>query len=408
MSAAESAQQAARLSDPVGHGLGMIGMIAGAIAGAVVGALLIAGGVVTGGALIAVVVAGCVAGGGLAGGQLLRGIQRAMALPNPTTGVLGPGSPNVFIGRLPAARVFDTAVACNGLYSVNHFPLPLVPIAEGSATVRINGLLAARVTSKLVCGAPIIRGKDTVQIGGPTQQVLPIHDNEALLEKGLAMLGLAALAGGAVLAAAAGAAAFLGFAAWTAGGMLAFKGLGWVGDQIGPGWSDILQGAAGLVLLGAAGVKGYRGIQKGAVLSPRVEQKILYGERVANPNSPGGMSNEIIGGHSPRIKSDPSYDHEVISHNPDGTTTVKYTKQFPDGQLARIKKSTLAPDNWSDQKILDTTNQVANSPSVATRARDGATLHRETIDGVQWEVIKDSSGNVTSSYPTGGNPSISF
>src|ERR1043166_8857452 len=124
MSAAESAQQAARLSDPVGHGLGMIGMIAGAIAGAVVGALLIAGGGVTGGALIAVVGAGCVAGGGLAGGQLLRGGQRAMALPSAPTGVLGAGSPNVFMGRLPAARVFDTAVACNGLYSVNHLEIP--------------------------------------------------------------------------------------------------------------------------------------------------------------------------------------------------------------------------------------------------------------------------------------------
>src|ERR1043166_4355733 len=32
-------------------------------------------------------------------------------------------------------------------------------------------------------------------------------------------------------------------------------GLGWVGDQIGPGWSDILQGVAGLGLLAAAGVK---------------------------------------------------------------------------------------------------------------------------------------------------------
>jgi hypothetical protein len=89
MSAVESAQQAARLTDPVGHGLGMLGMIGGAILGAVAAGLLIAGGIVTGGALIAVVVAGCVAGGGLAGGQLLRGIQRAAGLSNPTTGCKG-------------------------------------------------------------------------------------------------------------------------------------------------------------------------------------------------------------------------------------------------------------------------------------------------------------------------------
>jgi hypothetical protein len=91
MSAVESAQQAARLTDSVGHGLGMLGMIGGAILGAVAAGLLIAGGIVTGGALIAVVVAGCVAGGGLAGGQLLRGIQRAAGLSNPTTGKLATG-----------------------------------------------------------------------------------------------------------------------------------------------------------------------------------------------------------------------------------------------------------------------------------------------------------------------------
>jgi hypothetical protein len=49
MSAVESAQQAARLTDPVGHGLGMLGMIGGAILGAVAAGLLIAGGIVTGG-----------------------------------------------------------------------------------------------------------------------------------------------------------------------------------------------------------------------------------------------------------------------------------------------------------------------------------------------------------------------
>jgi len=259
MSAVESAQQAARLTDPVGHGLGMLGMIGGAILGAVVAGLLIAGGIVTGGVLIAVVVAGCVAGGGLAGGALLRGIQRAAKLNNPTTGNIGNGSGNVRIGSRPAARAkIDFAGGCNGL-PLNHFPQSMVPIAEGSATVRINGMLAARVTSRLVCGAPIIEGKENVYIGGPTAQVLPIYDTEEWLETGLMVLGGAALLGGAVLAALAGGAALLGFAAWTAGGMLAFEGLGWVGDQIGPGWRDILQGAGGLLTLGAAGVKGWRG-----------------------------------------------------------------------------------------------------------------------------------------------------
>jgi hypothetical protein len=35
---------------------------------------------------------------------------------------------------------------------------------------------------------------------------------------------------------------------------------------------------------------------------------------------------------------------------------------------------------------------------------DRATLHQQTVDGVDWVVIKDSLDNVISSYPTGGNP----
>jgi hypothetical protein len=115
MSAVDSAQQAARLTDPVGHGFGMLGMVGGALLGAVAGALLIAGGVVTGGVLIAVVAAGCVAGGGLAGGQLLNGIERAGGLSRPTTGNIANGSGDVFIGSLPAARAdLDYAAECNG------------------------------------------------------------------------------------------------------------------------------------------------------------------------------------------------------------------------------------------------------------------------------------------------------
>jgi RHS repeat-associated protein len=141
---------------------------------------------------------------------------------------------------------------------------------------------------------------------------------------------------------------------------------------------------------------------------PDKQQKVLYGERVPNPNSPNGMSNEVIGGHSPRIKNDPSYNVEEIAKNSDGTTTVKFIKDFPDGKISQIKKGNLAPDSWSDDKILEATQQVADVPPVATRARDGATLHRETIDGVQWEVIKDPAGNITSSYPTGGTPTQTF
>ncbi len=140
-----------------------------------------------------------------------------------------------------------------------------------------------------------------------------------------------------------------------------------------------------------------------------MREKILYGERVPNPNSPGGLSNKLIGAHSPKIKSRPDFEVEVLCNNSDGTTSVKLVKLFPDGSISKIKKSTLAPDTWSDDKIIDTTNQVARTSPVATSSRgDGSTLHRQIVDGVEWEVIKDSSGNVTSSYPTGGTPTTIF
>jgi uncharacterized Zn-binding protein involved in type VI secretion len=257
MSAVDSAQQAARLTDPVGHSFGMLGMIGGAILGAVAGALLVAGGVVTGGALIAVVVAGCVAGGGLAGGQLLNGIQKAAGLSNPTSGVIANGSANVIIGNLPAARAdLDFAGECSGS-PMNHFRKYKAAIAEGSESVIINWMPAARVTSKLVCGAIITEGIESVYIGGPTKRALEIDDNEEWLKKRLTWLGWAALAGGGAVAwAAGGLAAVAGYAAWTAAGMVGFTALGMVGDQIGPGWGDILQGSAGLLMLGASAKKG--------------------------------------------------------------------------------------------------------------------------------------------------------
>jgi len=68
----------------------------------------------------------------------------------------------------------------------------------------------------------------------------------------------------------------------------------------------------------------------------------------------------------------------------------------------------LAPDSWSDAQIITMTQQVGDTLAVATRDRDGATLHRQRVAGIEWEVIKDVSGNVTSSYPTGGQPTIHF
>jgi len=131
-------------------------------------------------------------------------------------------------------------------------------------------------------------------------------------------------------------------------------------------------------------------------ISPQMEEKILRGQQKI-PNK-----NEIIGGHSPDIQNaNPIYAVETIAANPDGTKVVKYITEFPDGNTSKIKKSTLFPDSWSNQSIVDNIKKVGDMPHIGARASDGATLHRGAVNGVQIEVIKIGD-NVTSGYPTGG------
>ena len=135
------------------------------------------------------------------------------------------------------------------------------------------------------------------------------------------------------------------------------------------------------------------------IISLEMEQKILYGQRVVKEN--GQNTNRIKGGHSGQISdSNPQYAVEVISVNSDGTRVVKFLTQFDDGNLSKIKTSTLFPESWSDKKIMNAVTTTGSSKSVATRASDGASLHQSTIDGVKVEVIKIGN-NVTAGYPCG-------
>lgn len=133
-------------------------------------------------------------------------------------------------------------------------------------------------------------------------------------------------------------------------------------------------------------------------ISPEMETKILEGQRKVKPK------NEVIGGHSPNIvnNDNPNFAVEIISTNPDGIVNVKYVKGFPDGEVSKIKnKNTLFPNTWSDESIIKGIKTVGDTHPIGFRQRDGATLHRDIINGVQIEVIKVGS-DVTSGYPTGG------
>ncbi len=257
---------AARLGDEVAHGFGLMAMVGGAVLGAVVGAVVVAATVATGGAALAIV-AGSVAAGGLGLGQLVKGICTAASLPEPTTGKLVMGSSNIRINSRAAMRAsVDMAGVCSGI-PLNHYPWPAPLIAEGSATVRFNGKPAARLSSKMVCGAHIKSGSGNVRIGGPTVRTNFVWDVEQWTEWALIGLGLGALG-------------VAGRAAWVAGkwlgvgkfgamlglGFGGFELLGQIGDRLGPGYRDILQGAAGVVLLGLTPklVKGHKPAAEGA------------------------------------------------------------------------------------------------------------------------------------------------
>lgn len=132
------------------------------------------------------------------------------------------------------------------------------------------------------------------------------------------------------------------------------------------------------------------------ILTPEMKEKILYGIHT--------RKNIISGAHSPNIKELPEL-FDIISSTPkeDGAELVEFRKLLSDGRWSKKKKSIVAPSDWTDEKIIGAAQTVANTPPIATRARDGATLHRDRFDGVEWEVIKNGNGTVTSSYPTGGD-----
>ena len=76
--------------------------------------------------------------------------------------IAGPGVSNVLIGGLPAAAFGDNHV-CSFPPPPSHPPTPIV---KGSTTVLIGNRPAARMGDLAGCGAPIIMGLPTVEIGG--------------------------------------------------------------------------------------------------------------------------------------------------------------------------------------------------------------------------------------------------
>jgi len=85
-------------------------------------------------------------------------MQTPMIVPIPHVGgpIIGPGTPTVLIGKMPAAGIGDMCV-CIG---------PPDSIVKGSATVMVGGKPAARMGDSTAHGGSIVLGCPTVMIGG--------------------------------------------------------------------------------------------------------------------------------------------------------------------------------------------------------------------------------------------------
>ncbi|MFG1172773.1 RHS repeat-associated core domain-containing protein [Erwiniaceae bacterium CAU 1747] len=170
--------EAARVGDAIGHS----GALAGLIGGTILGGLINAAGGILGGLLFA---AGCASaclgvgvlliGAGIAVGMAASalGEKARDACTEAGAGALSPGgtvvtgSGNVFINDRAAAVATLSTVACDSDGSQQ--------VAQGSSSVFINGLPAARRGDKTTCDATLMAGSSDVFIGGGTTTTEDIH-----------------------------------------------------------------------------------------------------------------------------------------------------------------------------------------------------------------------------------------
>lgn len=76
--------------------------------------------------------------------------------------IIGPGTPTVLIGGMPAAHILDIHICA--IPPIAH--PPVTPFVMGSATVLVGGLPALRTTDMCGCTAMAAVGEPTVLIGG--------------------------------------------------------------------------------------------------------------------------------------------------------------------------------------------------------------------------------------------------
>lgn len=413
------AQAAARLNDPIGHSPTMSWLLAGVIAAAAIAVTAVAV-VGTGGLAAAAIIGGAAAaGGGI--GEVLSTMSWA---PKEEVGKINAtGSPNVFTNGLRAIRAHLDTAKCDKHTDTEK-------VATGSGKVFINGMPAARVDDKTTCSATITKGSPNVNIGGETVQTDEIHAED--LVPAWVHVAMFVAGAGAAFVLAAPVVAIGGIA----GGIIGGLGGGWLGGKVfgegsdGQKWSMLGGGLLG-GWLGVKGVKPWAPTPKPAplprpsvkppgpppelpaatppkksVITPEMAEKIWLGQR--GTTKAGTPNNNLIGAHAGEISNDhPLFAIEVLRENPDGTKFVKLTKDLGDGNISKLKNSTLFPEGWTREQCLDAVQQVADTPALGTRVTPTSsggtridTLHQGTVNGVKIEVIK-AGDEVTAGYPAG-------
>ncbi len=170
--------EAARLGDAIGHSGALSGMMAGTLVGAAVAA---AGGVVSGVLLATGLAASCLGVGlvlvgaalalGWLSSELATSARDSIAVNGERRvrkrGVISSGSPNVLINGKSAALASLSQVQCDDDGHSMH-------MAEGAASVTINGQPASRINDRTSCDGRIIHGSANVLIGGPAVKTAEI------------------------------------------------------------------------------------------------------------------------------------------------------------------------------------------------------------------------------------------
>lgn len=251
----------------------------------------------------------------------------------------------------------------------------MLSIAEGNPTIKINGMLAARIQQKLVCAADITKGSPNVLYGAASEQVLTIIDTEQILS----------LIGTGILIAAFGIeAAIIGYVVTSVIGDAADK-------YLGEGWGDIINGTLGFLAVGLGAVF----MRRAALRGRAAEQSAIRENVLRNLEESRARESSNVGKKPPEDLVGYRNEHILNRHRAGAGKPGK----------------TEFPASWSDARIISEVNKIANDPSAPGGVGKWDSPYKTgTIDGIDIGVDfyppnnPTYAGKVSTAYPTNTTP----